>query len=131
MNEPERPKARFRHMRDPEPRTAKVVQLKRAFPSPEQPDKLSRDDAQKVIRIIAADTNKIVVVTHGKQRQRQRNITRPQIERCVQKGIVTEGPFVNSHGSWQANVTRYAAGEEITCVVAIEWATQVVVITTF
>ena len=107
------------------------MQLKRAYPSAEQPDRLSKDDALKLIRFIAADTSRIVVVSHGKMRQRQRAITRPQIERCVQKGVITEGPFVNPHGSWQANVTRYAAGEEVTCVVAIEWATQLVVITTF
>jgi hypothetical protein len=29
------------------------------------------------------------------------------------------------------NLYRHAAGEEITCVVAIEWATNVVVITAF
>jgi cell division ATPase FtsA len=108
-----------------------VVPIKRDLPSAEQPDDLSRDEAQRVIRLLAADTRNIVVLAHGKQRMRQRAISRPQIERCIQKGVVSEGPFVNLKGQWQANMTRYAAGEEITCVVAIDWVTRLIVITTF
>jgi len=35
------------------------------------------------------------------------------------------------HGNWQVNLTGRAAGNEITCVVAIEWAGRVIVITVF
>jgi hypothetical protein len=38
---------------------------------------------------------------------------------------------MNQHGQWQMNLFRHAAGEEITCVVAIDWATRLLVITTF
>ncbi len=38
---------------------------------------------------------------------------------------------MNLHGNVQANVTRFAAGEEITCVVAIEEQRQLIVITVF
>jgi hypothetical protein len=34
-------------------------------------------------------------------------------------------------GNWQVNLTDRAAGNEITCVVAIEWASRVIVITVF
>ena len=44
---------------------------------------------------------------------------------------MTEGPFINQLGHWQLNLSRRAAGEEITCVVAIELATRLLVITTF
>jgi len=97
----------------------------------EQPDRLSAALALKVVRLIAADTDNIVLIPHGRRRAQQRNITRRQIELCVQKGTIVEGPFFNQHGNWQMNLYRHAAGEEVTCVVAIDWATRVLVINAF
>jgi hypothetical protein len=81
--------------------------------------------------MLAADSDNIVVIPHARKRRVQRRITRPQIERCVQKGSITEGPFINQKGHWQMNLSRFTAGEQITCTVAIEWATKILVITTF
>jgi hypothetical protein len=102
----------------------------RAIPR-EQPDRLSSALALKVVRLIAADTDNIVVIPYGRWRAQQRKITRRQIELCVQKGTIVEGPFFNQHGNWQMNFYRHAAGEEVTCVVAIDWATRVLVINAF
>jgi hypothetical protein len=44
---------------------------------------------------------------------------------------LTEGPFLNHHGHWQMNLYRHVAGEEIACVVAIEWVARVLVINAF
>jgi hypothetical protein len=131
MSDPDKPKVRFGHRPALVQPSAEVVRLRRAFPPADQPDDLSKDEALKVVRMIAAETKNIVVVAHGKARQRQRRITRPQIERCIQKGVITEGPFLDAHANWQVNLTRYAAGEEITCVVAIEWVSKIVVIAAF
>lgn len=87
--------------------------------------------AIKMIRELSADTANIVIIPHGKKRARQRQITHRQIELCVQKGTIQEGPFRNQHGHWQVTMYRHAAGEEVSCVVAIEWATRLLVITTF
>lgn len=95
------------------------------------PLKLTGAQALRVIREIARDTGNIIVLPHGRMRARQRRITRRQIELCVQRGTITEGPFLNQFGQWQVNLFRHAAGEEVTCVVAIDWATKVLVITTF
>lgn len=95
------------------------------------PFRLTEKRALQVIRDLAADTGNIVVVRHAKARGRQRNISRRQIELCVQKGTITEGPFINMHGHWQVNLFRHAAGEELTCTVAIEWATRLIVVTVF
>ena len=84
-----------------------------------------------MIRELAADTSRIVIIPYGKRKSRRRGITRRQIELCVQKGTITEGPFVNLKGNWQVNLYRHAAGEELTCVVAIDWATKVLVINAF
>jgi hypothetical protein len=97
----------------------------------EQPHRLSAALALKVVRLIAADTDNIVVIPYGRWRAQQRNITRRQIELCVQKGTIVEGPFLNQHGNWQMNFYRHAAGEKVTCVVAIDWVTRVLVINAF
>ncbi|ONF45541.1 hypothetical protein RSM1_29335 [Methylobacterium radiotolerans] len=96
-----------------------------------RPLHLSETLALRTVREIAADTDRIVVLPHGKKRGRQRKITRRQSELCCQRGTITEGPFLNQHGHWQVNLYRHMAGEEITCVVAIDWATKLLVITTF
>lgn len=99
--------------------------------SGEQPKRLSRHEACKLVHLLAQDSTNVLIVTHAKQRQRKRQISRRQIMCCLRKGSVTEGPFVNAYGNWQVNVSRLAAGEEITCTVAIEWTRQLVVVTVF
>jgi hypothetical protein len=49
----------------------------------------------------------------------------------MQRGTIREGPFLNRFGHWQMNLFRHAAGEEVTCVVAIDWAARVLVINAF
>ena len=131
MDEPDRPKEKAKVVTAKRSHSAEIVPLKRPFPPARQPDHLNDADAVRLVRMIATDSNNIVVIGHATKRRRQRSITRLQIERCVQMGTKTEGPFINRFGNWQMNLTRHAAGEEITCTVAIEWATQVIVITTF
>ena len=126
MSEPDQPKPK------PEAkRSGEVIRLDQRLMPQIQPARLSPADALKVVRILAADTANIVIINYGKKRAKQRKITRRQIELCVQKGTVAEGPFVNQHGNWQLNLCRHAAGEQITTVVAIEWLTRVLVINTF
>jgi hypothetical protein len=97
----------------------------------EQPAKLNSADALRVVRTLAAVTDNIVVIPYGRKKAGRRGITRRQIELCVQKGTLTEGPFLNQHGNWQMNLHRHAAGEVVTCVVAIDWPSQVLVINAF
>lgn len=95
------------------------------------PFAMSGPKALEIIRELPADTDRIVVIPHCRRRQNERKITRRQIELCVQKGVITEGPFVNAKGNRQVTMYRRAAGEEICCVVAIDWPSRVLVITTF
>jgi hypothetical protein len=97
----------------------------------EAPAKLSPEAALKVIREIAADSGRVVMLRHARDRGRQRRVSWVQVVRCCQKGIIHEGPFVNGHGLWQATLYRRAAGEEVSCAVAIEWKTRLLVITVF
>ncbi|HEY8130298.1 MAG TPA: DUF4258 domain-containing protein, partial [Thermoanaerobaculia bacterium] len=68
------------------------------------------------------DSGRIVILDHCQVRMRRRHISRRQVELCLQKGTINEGPIMNAHGNWQVNLYRHAAGEELTCTVAIEWA---------
>lgn len=83
------------------------------------------------IKELAQSTANIVVLSHARQRQDERNVTRRQIELCVQTGYIAEGPFLNDHKNWQVTMRGYHAGEEIACVVAIEWATRLLIITVY
>jgi Domain of unknown function (DUF4258) len=92
---------------------------------------LSVHDALKMIRTLAQDSKNVLVVQHARDRHKKHGITRRQIDICLKKGVVSEGPFMNLHGSWQVNVSRLAAGEEITCTVAIEEEQRLIVVTVF
>ena len=110
---------------------AKVVPFKKKQKHPAAPGLLSTHDAQRLVRLLAQDSKNVFIIAHGRKRQAKRGISRRQIMTCLQKGVVSEGPFINAHGNLQVNVTRLAAGEEITCVVAIEHETQLIVVTVF
>ncbi|HET6941176.1 MAG TPA: DUF4258 domain-containing protein [Sphingomicrobium sp.] len=97
----------------------------------DSPNNLNRADALRKIREIAVQTDKIIVVAHAMKRAQQRGVTRRQIELCVQKGTIQEGPFLNEHNNWQVTLFRHAAGEELICVVAIDWPSKALVITTY
>lgn len=81
------------------------------------------------IKELAQDSNKIVLSSHAIERGRQRSINRRQFEQVVRTGYIQEGPFLNDHRNWQVTMGGYYAGEEITVVVAIEWASQLIVVT--
>jgi hypothetical protein len=105
---------------------AKVVPL---CPADRVPEGLSAHEARAIVRRVAQASRNVFVSPHAKKRQEKYGISRRQIMICLEKGVITEGPFVNKYGNWQVNVSRLAAGEQITCTVAIEWQTQLVVVT--
>lgn len=92
---------------------------------------LTAPHALRLIREIATDSDRIVIVPHARRRGRERSKSRPQIEACVRKGTIEEGPFMNDHGNWQVTLYRHAAGEEMHCVVALDLPSKVIVITVY
>src|SRR5258706_16266275 len=82
---------------------------------------LTAPAALQTIREWAKDSRRIVTrIKHSRARMEERRITRRQVELCLQKGTITEGPFMNEFGNWQVNMYRHAAGEEVTCTVVID-----------
>jgi hypothetical protein len=95
------------------------------------PLEMTASQALRLVREIAAETENIVIVPHGQKRARQRKFTRRQIELCLQRGSVTEGPYTGQSGLWRLNMFRHAAGEELTCVVEIDLPNRLIVVTVF
>ena len=95
-----------------------------------QPATLSAAEAQKVVRDIVQVPGAVTVVRHGKQRQKERQVDQNDVRRVLERGWVTEGPYIaNRTGNWRLNITGRSAGEELTLVVEIEWRTRILVIT--
>ena len=107
---------------------AKVLPFRKAA---QKARNISAHDALQMIKALAQDSRCVFVVPHAKHRQFSRRVSRRLIMTCLRKGRITEGPFMNIHGNWQVNVSRHAAGEDVTCVVAIEWDRQLIVVTVF
>lgn len=97
----------------------------------DQPSRLSAERALRIIRSLATDSSNLVLVRHARQRQRERHVSLRQIQLCCLRGSLVEGPFMNAHGHWQVSLFRHAAGEHMTCAVAIDWPSQLIIITVY
>jgi len=95
------------------------------------PFTLTAHRAQALIRELAADSARVVVISHGKKRQRERGVSHKRIIDCLMKGTITEGPYQIASGDWRCNVSRHAAGERLTCVVQFDWPQRLLVVTVF
>ncbi|UUN95809.1 hypothetical protein I9189_015865 [Acinetobacter bereziniae] len=65
---------------------------------------------------------------------KERSISFKQIICCFEHGDITEGPYLNTRGNCQMNITVKSAGEHITSTVVIrenENGESSIVVTTF
>ena len=95
-----------------------------------QPRRLSRPEFKQIVVEMVA-SGKLTVKRHLYRDHPERGISQAQIERCLEMGTVQSDPCLNQHGNFQAEVFRHMAGHELTVVAAIEWETQVIVVTAF
>jgi hypothetical protein len=96
----------------------------------QQPDKLSRADAIRLVRELAADSTNVALTKHCRDESMpKRGITMRQVLDCLRKGVIVEGPAIDIHGNWKMDICRQADG--LTCAVAIEWRARLIIITTF
>lgn len=78
--------------------------------------------ARKLIRERASSSARIVIVDHAKQQMRRRRVDLFQVQRCLLKGEITEGPYVpiaSRTGDWRCNVDAVVAGELLRVVVEL------------
>lgn len=86
----------------------------------------------RIIRARAKDSANIVPVGHALRAMRKRRVDRLQVERCLRRGTITEGPYVPTNsrtGDWRCNMHAHIGGEWIRIVVEIAAGTQLLVIT--
>ena len=95
------------------------------------PLRLGRAEAGRAIRALAADPARVVVTNHARLRMRQRWISFETVLAALRRGAVIDDPSRDLRGNWTCRVHRFAAGLELTLAVAIQWETQVLVITVF
>lgn len=80
---------------------------------------LTNHSALNKLKEFAKDTSKIRLSKHARERMAERNISMTQIVCCFEHGSITEGPFKNTYGDWQLNVSVRSAGDFITTTVAL------------
>lgn len=72
------------------------------------------------IRQIAADSGRIIITKHAKQRMRQRRISLTQVIECLLKGRVVENAHIDIDGDWTGKIEHQYAGDRISVAVAID-----------
>jgi hypothetical protein len=87
--------------------------------------------AIRVLRHAGRNSSLVFITTHAERRMRERRISRLDIQRCLELGVIEEGPFRNDKDLWQMTVRRRSAGEEIRVVVAVDPDSMVVVVTAY
>ncbi|MCB4342484.1 DUF4258 domain-containing protein [Burkholderia multivorans] len=104
------------------------------MPNQPLPFKLNDVNLLRLIREAAADTARVFITKHAKQRMRERKITPTQVHDCLRRGNVSEPAHATAKGDWQCSITWRNAGDEITVVTVLmrdENGDWVVVVTVF
>ena len=95
------------------------------------PMNLTPAAALPIIREIAEDTSRVVILNHAKKQMRNRRITRTQVYSCLRRGIVIGGPSLVIKCFWRCTVQRLTFGEELSVVVSSDSREKLLVITVF
>lgn len=98
------------------------------------PLNLSPISALRIVRAIAADSSKVKLTRHARERMAQRDITLPQLLRCLRTGRIAEGPARNARGDWAFRVEGIAAGDRINVAAALSTdgnGNRIIVITVY
>lgn len=74
----------------------------------------------KRLRQAAADSSRVVVLSHAGKRMKQRRVTFAQVLSCLRKGMVREPAHLTQYGDWKATVGYRVAGDDVQAVVVIE-----------
>jgi hypothetical protein len=89
--------------------------------------------ARKLIRERASSSAGVLFVEHALEQMCLRDVDVPQVQRCLLRGEITEGPYVpiaSRTGNWRCNVEATVSGDRFRVVVEMpEDAPAVLVIT--
>lgn len=80
---------------------------------------LSEPEALEIIRETAANSARVVYTKHAKERMSERSISRIQVDRCLKRGGIVEGPAPETTGDCGCLLKHYTAGDLVHVKVAI------------
>ena len=84
------------------------------------PYRLNDANARKLLREIAGDSARVVLLPHARQRMKQRQITLVQVLAVLRNGNLAEPAALDMYGNWKVTVKGMVCGQLITAACAIE-----------
>jgi hypothetical protein len=72
-------------------------------------ERLRADEAERLIKERSADTAKVIIVGHPKDRSKEREILTVDIYRILREGLVLDAP-TRIEGGWEAVIRRRIRG---------------------
>jgi hypothetical protein len=98
---------------------------------------LTAPRALAIINDLAVNSENVFLIDHTKKSMKKRHITRAQIDQCLQKGKITEGPYRDiGSGNWRVKMEHYSSGQCVRVVAELCTNDQgekiiIIIITTF
>lgn len=96
---------------------------------------MTEHTALRLIREIAADSSRVFLSAHARQRMRERHISVRQVFECLKRGQIAEPPHQDTRGDWKCTVSWLHAGDDVNVAVAFKRDEQsgelLIVITVF
>lgn len=96
---------------------------------------LTGPTALAIIRKLAADSANVFLLDHCKSSMKKRHITRVQINQCLLKGRITEGPYRDiGSGNWRTRMEHFSDGQCIRVIAELfmnDLGEKILIITTF
>ncbi len=82
--------------------------------------RLNDANALRLLREVAADSGRVVLLAHARQRMKQRQITLTQVLDVLRKGSLAEPAALDLYGNWKVTVRGLSCGQSVTVAGAIE-----------
>lgn len=99
------------------------------------PLNLTAPKALVIIKELAVNSENVFLVDHAKKSMKKRHITRAQIDQCLLKGKITEGPYRDiGSGNWRVKMEHYSSGQCVRVVAELftnDLGEKIIIITTF
>gem|GEM_PF-1055290 len=96
---------------------------------------LNDANALKLLRDVAADSARVVLLAHARKRMKERQVTLQQVLDVLRKGNLIEPAALDIYGNWKVTVKGLTCGQSVTVAGAIEMQREpgkrVLVITLF
>ncbi|MDD5394391.1 MAG: DUF4258 domain-containing protein [Thiothrix sp.] len=81
---------------------------------------MTPQQAKAILKDLASDGSRVFFTRHAEERMVEREITRTQVLRCLERGSFEENPARDVRGSWAMRLKLFTAGEYIRVALAID-----------